>query len=347
MGEGMISIDGSIGEGGGQVLRTSVALSVVTGKPVEVYNIRAKRCVPGLRAQHVAAVRAIRDLCGGRVEGLHEGSTRIRFYPGNKKKGSARVEIPTAGSVGLVLQAVMIASVGMQKARLEIEGGATWGKWAPPIDYTIRVLLPILEKMGYSCSIRLEMHGFYPHGGARVFFESKKPRLAPLDLQERGKIERITVYSLATRNLENRKVAERQKEAAMKVLEEKLGGERVESVTEYHEGQGSTFSGVLIVAEAENTVLGETELGERNMKAECVGKKPAERVVRLIESGATVDEHMADQLIPYMALAPPISIYKAPLLTRHAKTNIGIVNRILGTRFETRKMGKTVTVSRI
>src|SRR5712664_480380 len=164
----MIEVDGSYGEGGGQVLRTAVALAVVLSKEIHVFNIRAGRAEPGLRPQHMTGVKAASDLCSGHLEGLGVGSTEFVFKPGKLRAGTFRFDVGTAGSVTLVLQTLMpILAFAPGAVQLEIAGG-TDVKWSPPIDYVRLVALPVLKKIGYNCHLEIVRTGHYAHGEGLV-----------------------------------------------------------------------------------------------------------------------------------------------------------------------------------
>ncbi len=168
----MIHIDGSYGEGGGQIIRTAVALSAVTGTEVTISNIRSNRPKPGLKAQHMTAIRTAADMTGARLSGLKPGSTEITFSPGGTSVGISggyyKIDIGTAGSITLLLQCLIpVALVAQEPVSLDITGG-TDVAWSPPIDYMANVLLPVLASMGLKCNIRLQCRGYYPRGGGRV-----------------------------------------------------------------------------------------------------------------------------------------------------------------------------------
>jgi len=217
----MVVIDGSYGEGGGQILRTATALSVLLGIPCEIENIRKNRPNPGLRPQHVAGIKALLKLTQGEAEGVGEGSESLVLFPGKLRGGSFEIDVGTAGSIGLVLQSIMIVSIGVpSRLRLKIRGG-TDVKWAPSILYLKEVLLPLLRKMGYQGEIELLKRGYYPRGGGEVLFEVHPSELNGIDLQKRGEILTIKGLSHASRDLRSKRVAERQREALLSVLRTK------------------------------------------------------------------------------------------------------------------------------
>src|SRR5947209_10299491 len=188
----MIEVDGSFGEGGGQVLRTAVALAAVLSKDIHVFNIRAGRAEPGLRPQHMTGVKAAAELCSSELEGLRVGSTEFTFKPGKLRAGTFRFDVGTAGSVTLVLQTLMpIMAFAPGAVQLEITGG-TDVKWSPPIDYLRLVTLPILKKIGYQCDLELIRRGHYPKGGGLVRFSTQGPSiLQPLIGEKSGHVSKI------------------------------------------------------------------------------------------------------------------------------------------------------------
>src|SRR6266540_276631 len=204
----MIEVDGSFGEGGGQVLRTAVALSAVLSKEIHVFNIRAGRTEPGLRPQHMTGVKAAAELCSGHLEGLAVGSTEFVFKPGKLKAGTFRFDVGTAGSVTLVLQTLMpIIAFAPGAVHLEIVGG-TDVKWSPPIDYVRLVTLPILKKIGYQGELELVGRGHYPKGGGLVKFSTGgASRLQALICEKPGLISKI--YGISHAVALPRHVAER------------------------------------------------------------------------------------------------------------------------------------------
>src|SRR2546422_9347862 len=215
----MIEVDGSFGEGGGQVLRTAVALAAVLSQEIHVFNIRAGRAEPGLRPQHMTGVKAAAQLCSGSLEELEVGSTEFVFKPGKLRAGTFKFDVGTAGSVTLVLQTLMpILAFAPGGVHLEITGG-TDVKWSPPIDYVRLVMLPILKKVGYNGHLETVRRGHYPKGGGLVRFSLQGPsKLQPLTNDKSGSISRIHGISHATSL--PRHVAERQASSAKKRLED-------------------------------------------------------------------------------------------------------------------------------
>lgn len=333
----MIEVDGSIGEGGGAVLRTALALSAVSCKPVHIYNIRAKRTKPGLQPQHLRGVEALAKLTNARVEGLGLNSKELRFEPSTIEGGRYRVDIGTAGSTTLILQILMPAAAFARKpVEVEITGG-TDNPFAPPIDFLKNVTLPTLRKMGYRGEVECVQRGHYPRGGGivRAHIEPLE-KLQALRLTESGGVVRIAGVAHCVRLPAN--IATRMAHAASKALI-KAGHAKFDIKAEsYHPTQDPHLgpgTGITLWAETESgAILGASSLGKRGKPAEQVGQEAAESLIKQLQTGRAVDRHMTDQLVPYLALAEGESEITSAELTSHALTNIALVERILGVRFE-------------
>jgi len=336
----IIEIDGSIGEGGGQVLRTAIALSALSMKPVKIYNIRAKRPNPGLRPQHMEGVRALATLTRAKVEGLKPGSTTLTFHPKTRASGKIKVNIGTAGSISLVLQAILPAlAFSPEKTEIEITGG-TDVKWSPPIDYIKHVFLPHLTRMGYHVEVHVLRRGHYPKGGGKVRVIAKPVRkINPIRAVELGEIVKIEGISHCVRL--PRHVAERQANAARSFLEKagftnvNIGVEWYKPEEDRHLGPGSGI--VLWASSNRGAILGSDALGERGKRAENVGVEAARKLVSEISKRAPIDRHLGDMLPPYMAIASGLSEILVTELTLHAETNIAIIEKILGVKFQVEK----------
>jgi len=325
----MIEIDGSRGEGGGQILRTSIAMAAVTCEPVRIRNIRVNRPNPGLAPSHVTSIEAVARLCDGEVDNLYQGSKEITFKPGRLTGGRFELDVGTAGSISLVLQSCLIpASLSKSRVVMEIMGG-TDVKWSPPIDYMRLVHMPMLNMFGPSCDIEVLTRGFYPEGGGEVRVEvSPAGEFAPIDLTAPGAVLRIEGVAFAQNLPEH--VVSRTKHAALKSL---LDFKQTKLESDLRRGR-STGAGIVLCAVCENTYLGASALGERGVRAESLGDDCALSLLETVRSGATVDENMLDHIIPYMALAKGHSRVLAEEVTSHAETNISVVESFLGNRFD-------------
>lgn len=324
----MIEIDGSYLEGGGQILRTSIALSAITGKPCKIFNIRAKRCKSGLAAQHFRGIKAAALICDATLKGAKLGSSAVEFIPGKIKGGEYKINIGTAGSIFLVLQTLVPPSLHAdKKVSFEIIGG-TDVKWSPSTTYFQEIFCRFLKKMGVEIESETLRYGFYPKGGGKVKTIIKPcQKLKPIDLVERGRLKRIDIKSIVSKYLEKSKVAERQIEGAKKVFD-KFDSEYFEYVDTFSPG-----SFLHMHAHYDNCILGSTVLGERGKPAEKVGGECALLLKKQIDSNACLDRWMADQIIPYMALAGNSKVSVAEV-TKHTKTNIWVTEKFLPVKFK-------------
>ncbi len=330
----MIEIDGGWGEGGGQIIRTTIALSALSQKPVRIFNIRAKRSNPGLRPQHLTGVKAVAEIAKAKVSGLNVGSTTITFEPTGLNGGKYRFDVGTAGSITLVLQSIMLAACfAPSKVELEISGGTDVWR-APPVDYISYVVLPNLKLMGYNAEIMLEKRGHYPRGGGlvrAVIIPVKK--LRSIRILERGDVKLIEGISHCVRLPAH--VAERQARSAESILRKE--GYDVDIKIEAdqrgpHLGPGS---GIVLWCRTEmGTVIGADSLGEKGKPAERVGEEAAFKLLEELKSGAPIDRHMGDMIAPFIAIAEGRSEIKVSKLTSHLLTNIAITEKMLGVKFQ-------------
>ena len=316
-------IDGSIGEGGGQILRTSLTLSLVTGAPLKIEKIRARRKKPGLLRQHLTAVEAAAEVGRAEVSGAELGSQELRFEPREIAPGSYRFSVGTAGSTTLVLQTILpplLTASG--PSEITIEGG-THNPMAPPFDFLERSFLPLVSRIGPRVKARLERPGFFPAGGGRLSVKIEpSQRLARLDLLARGKVRRMSAKALVAKL--PRHIAERE----LRVLAEELSlpDEALHAV----ETRDSLGPGNAVTVEIESEHLTEVfaGFGERGTPAEKVARKVAHEVREYIEAGAPVGPHLADQLLILLALAGGGS-FLTGALTPHATTNMDVIQKFL------------------
>ncbi len=325
----MIHIDGSIGEGGGQILRTSIALSAVTGRKIRIFNIRAKRQNPGLGYQHIAAIKAVSQLCKADTTGVEMGSKEITFSPMKIKGKRINIDVGTAGSLTLVLQALMIPAIYAPNEVIITLKGGTDVRYSPPIDYLRFVTLPILRRFNYNADIELIRRGYYPKGGGRILVRIKPSELDKIVLKNRGEIVSVRGISHAHKDLENAMVALRQIKGARSVIynyllkNENYKG-KIEIKGEYVNTL-SYGSGILLYARTENSVIGSSSLGERGKRAEIVGMEAGKKLVEELKTNMALDRYMADQIVPYLALAGgKIGVSD---ITEHCRTNIEVVRK--------------------
>ena len=340
----MIKLDGSYGEGGGQIARTALALSALIGKSFEVDNIRKGRCSSGLKAQHLYCIKALKELCNAKTNDVEAGSEYLRFIPDKFKAKNLEIDIGTAGSVTLLLQSLLLPCMfGDKKIRLTITGG-TDGKWAMPFDYFSNVFVPQITSYA-DIDVRLLKRGYYPKGGGKIEL-SIRPKYAlnnlpnnPINLVEQGELLQIKGISHASKNLEKASVAERQAKTAELILKKYKCP--VDIRTEYCDTL-SAGSGIVAWALFENNiVLGSDGLGEAGKKAELVGEEAAKNLVKEIDSKAAADRHMADNILSFMAILH--GKIKTSEITNHCKTNIYVIEKFLGECFEIDEENKIIT----
>ncbi|MFH1327727.1 MAG: RNA 3'-terminal phosphate cyclase [Candidatus Bathyarchaeota archaeon] len=345
----LVEIDGSLLEGGGQILRVSAALSAVTGTPLRIFNVRAKRSPSGLRPQHLAAVRSVTELTNAEVQGFKIGSREVEFTPRSSKGGVFLFDIGSAGSVTLTLQAFLpTATFASTKVEVEIHGG-TNNPWAPPIEYLQSILFPTLNKIGFKGSVTLVKRGFYPTGGGivKVNVEPTK-KLNPLEMVNGGKVLHVSGISHSSKLPSH--IVERMAKAAGDRLKG-FGIQDLEIITKSSQPENEVCAidsgcGIFLLAELDNgALIGSDSLGSIGKPAEKVGREVADNLIRELETGASVDRHLADQLIIWMSLADGISTISTSELTSHTATCIEICRKFIDAKFEVEgKLGEKATI---
>ncbi len=330
----MIEIDGSKYEGGGAILRVATALSAITEKPCHIFNIRKSRPKPGLATQHLLGIQALSQLCNGRLEGDFLGSEEIKFYPGQIQAKDLHIKIETAGSITLVLQTLIPPALfASEPVKIVFDGGATDTFFSPTIDYFRYCFLKFLEKMGVKIELNVFRRGYYPEGGAKIEVKILPAKLKNLNLIERGSLKKILVISGASSTLKNKKVAERQTAGVREVFGRlKLP---IEEKIEYYDTR-CPGSQICLIAEFEKTIIGTDNLGKLGKRAEDVGKEAALELIKEQKSDTCLDKHMADQILPYIALTPSKSQVTVSEITNHCKTNIWVIERFIEGKFETK-----------
>ncbi|WP_338603438.1 RNA 3'-terminal phosphate cyclase [Sulfolobus tengchongensis] len=323
----MIEIDGSFGEGGGQILRTSLTLSVITGKPFKIYNIRANRDNPGLQRQHLWAVKAMKMISDAETKGDQLGSKELIFIPHEVKNNiNIEVDIGTAGSVTLILQTI-IPVILNRNAKIRIKGGTDVPK-SPTIDYIRLVYLRILRKIGIDAKIELIRRGHYPEGGGEIAIENVSGNPTSFSILEFGKLVKVEGISHVSSLPQH--IAERQLSSAKAVLS--TLGVPIDLQIDVRQGERSKGSGIALAAIGENSIIGADSLGERGKRAEIVGQEAANMLIEDLETGAAVDRHMSDMLMIFASLYG--GEYTGAELTTHASTNLEVIKRFLGVRVE-------------
>lgn len=323
----VVHIDGSQGEGGGQVLRTSLALSILTGKPFAMERIRAGRKKPGLARQHMMCVEGAAAISGAGVEGNELGSRSLRFRPGAVAPGDYHFDIGTAGSTTLVLQTVLMPLMLAEgPSRLVLEGG-THNPMAPPFEFLRDTFLPQLRAMGGQVILHCEQPGFYPAGGGHLSVEiSPAGALGPYELLERGALVGISATCLLSMLPDV--IAERELAVVRQKL--KLPGDGEIARIDSANGPGNA---VLITVEHERIVEVITAVGERSVSAERVATGAAREAQGYLQHGAPVGEHLADQLLLPMAVGGGGRFRTGPL-TEHTRTNMRTIKAFVDTKFE-------------
>lgn len=343
----MIELDGSFGEGGGQVLRTSLALSALMGQPLRIERIRAGRRKPGLRPQHLTGLRAAAKLCDATVEGAKLNSQQITFVPRSPvQAGTYTFDVAqvakggSAGSVSLILQTVLLPlALATGTSQITLRGG-THVAWSPPYDYLKRVYLPTLARMGIQAKVNIRKWGWYPEGGGEVQATVEglaavpgqplpSGHLAGLDLGNRGDLLRVRGVS-ASSNLPKH-IRTRQEGSALQCLRASGVNARIDVIDAPSKGQGTV---VFLWAEFEHALAGFTSLGERGKPAERVAEEAAGDLLAFLGSGAALDCHLADQVVLPLALAAGPSRFSTEAVTLHLLTNAWVVNQFLPGRVQ-------------
>jgi len=345
-----LKIDGNYGEGGGQILRTTLSLSCLLKTPVEISNIRRGRKIPGLQPQHLTSVNACKNISQAEVEGNKLKSLTLKFNPQKVKGGDFTFNVAeekrSAGSTSLILQALLLPlSLSEQGSKITVLGG-THVPWSPPFDYLKGVFSPMMKKIGCQIELRIMKWGWYPKGGGEVgCIIRPTEKLIPLNLTERGKLLNLKGISVVS-NLPF-SIAERQKNQALKILREKDFSPKIKIIHAPSIGQGTFF---FLKAEFENSVAGFGALGEIGKRAEKVAEEACLEFLEFMQTHAAIDPHLADQMIPYLALAEGQSSFTISRISEHLLTNIWVVKQFLPTKIAVEgdegKEGKVIVAPR-
>ncbi|XP_036443052.1 RNA 3'-terminal phosphate cyclase [Colossoma macropomum] len=328
-------MDGSVMEGGGQILRVSAALSCIQGASIKISKIRAGRSTPGLRPQHLSGLQLIRDMCDGNLEGATVGSSEITLTPGKIKCGNYIADTQTAGSVGLLLQVSLPCALFAEgSSELCLKGG-TNAEMAPQIDYTIKVFKPIAEKFGvhFDCDVR--MRGYYPKGGGEVVAKVNPVKeLSPINMTERGNITKIYGRAFVAGVLPF-KLAKDMSTAAVRTIRKEIKDLyiNIQSLQEKDKACGNG-NGIIIIAESSTgCIFAGSSLGKKGVYADKVGIEAAEMLLRNIRHNGCVDEFLQDQLIIFMALAKGTSRMRTGPITLHTQTAIHVAEQLTKAKF--------------
>ena len=344
----MIEIDGSYGEGGGQILRTALSLSCLFEKPFRIFNIRKRRKKPGLRPQHLTSVRSAQLISNAEVKGDAAGSTKLTFSPKEIKEGDFFFDIGTAGSTSLVLQTIIPALIfsthhplicnpphppfgkgGMggflnKKSTITLKGG-THVPFSPSFHYLSEVFAPFLKRIGIEIRLTIESYGFYPKGGGKIKAEVFPAQdIKPLNILERGHMTGLRGYS-GVGNLPL-SIAERQRNALVERIHSEINDLEcaidIELLNVSTPGQG-TF--IFLLSKSEHSTAGFTSLGERGKRAEVVGEEAATEFINYYETASALDPHISDQVVLYLSLCKEESIFTTSCITEHLMTNLWVI----------------------
>ena len=318
-----MKIDGSQGEGGGQIVRSSIALAMVTGTPMRIENVRAGRRKPGLMRQHLTALRAAAHISGAEVEGDDIGSTAFSFSPATITAGTHRFAVGTAGSATLVLQTILPALlIADEPSEITIEGG-THNPFAPPFDFLEKAFLPLINRMGPTVDVELVRPGFYPAGGGQFIARIMPTKqLKPIDLTKRGELK-TRVAKAVVANLSG-DIAKRE----LKKVKSKMGWP--EDELQIRDAKGSRGPGNILTLEVEHEHVTEvfTGFGEAGRPAEAVANQAIKQCQRYMKSDAAAGEYLTDQLMLPLAIAGGGS-FTSTGLSRHATTHLALIRRFL------------------
>jgi RNA 3'-terminal phosphate cyclase (ATP) len=342
-----VKVDGSFGEGGGQILRTAVCFSMVLGVPIHVTNIRAGRKIPGLRPQHSATIKILGEICSAEVEGAEVGSTELRFSPGEVETNRGSFNLGTAASIPLVLQAV-IPAVSLMGRSYDVElVGGTDVPWSPTSDYLDRVVAPAMGAVGIGFTFRVERRGYYPNGGGRASVHVEA-------------CERVEALRLASERSEGKKdgsvslisrcgrlpvsVAERQARAAVSVLRARGVKEVVQKEVRL-ENSVSPGSSMLVSQVGGGCYIGGDSIGARGKPAETVGMEASGSFLAAFSTKARADVHLADMLAPVLCLSDAPSALLVPYATEHLRTSLHVAKQFTSAEYEFEDRGDAVLLT--
>jgi RNA 3'-phosphate cyclase len=334
----VIEVDGSQKSGSGTILRLSIALAAILNQPLHIYNIRQNRPQPGLRPQHLEAVLTTAKLSTAELEGAKLGSRELWFKPKKNKGGQFEAEIGTAGSIPMLLMTVLpVCAFADNTVNLRVLKGGTDVLHSPTINYMQYVFLPTLKLMGLNAELTIHRYGYYPKGmGETTITVEPSKHLRCLHLEKFGKITTIKGVSVCT-FLAERRVAERQAKAARNYLKEKGYTAEIQVLNDRSNPLQKGSSLVLWAETDAGAVLGADAIGALRKPSEKVGREAAEKLCKEIKARATVDLHLADMLIPYIALTEGRSAYLTRTLSEHLETNIWLTEKLLNAKFNVEK----------
>jgi len=328
-GDNMVQIDGSYGEGGGQILRTSLALSCALGKPVQITNIRKERKKPGLQPQHLTAVKAAATIAGAGVQGTELSSTALQFRPGRTSHGTYRFDVAetkgSAGSTSLVLQTILVPLCFAEQPSQVFVNGGTHVPWSPSFHYLRSVVAPLLFRLGVRAELSITAWGWYPIGGGQISARITPAHgLSPLIMTDRGRFLRVTGIS-AISNLPEH-IAARQRARALAILGRQGIDASIETLSAPSPGKGSFL---FLAAEFEHLSAGFGSLGAIGKRAEEVADEACNGLFSHLQAQGALDPHLADQVVPWLVFCRGPSEFTTTCVTRHLLTNLWVVRQFM------------------
>jgi RNA 3'-phosphate cyclase len=336
----LFEIDGAYGEGGGQILRNAIGLSNFINEPVKITNIRSNRPNPGIKAQHYVVIKSIEEISNAETKNLEIGSSELTFIPGKFKGGDYKFDIGTAGSITLVFQALILATLKTEEEiRIKLSGG-TDVKWSPSWDYFEHVFYPIIKKIGVKLDVQLIKRGYYPKGGGEAIItihpgsEVKPIKLA--SETEFSKVKGIVNIGQLSKN-----ISKRIKNSAIRAL---IRNELQPDIKDVEYPTLSAGTGITIWTDSRNVILGASILGERGLQSEEIGKNVVADLLEEINSQSNIDIYAFDQVLPYMALAKGESSCNVRKISNHAQTNMWLIKQFLNTNFEAKQEEENIRI---
>ncbi|MHA2048583.1 MAG: RNA 3'-terminal phosphate cyclase [Promethearchaeota archaeon] len=351
-----LEIDGSFGEGGGSILRLAAAFSQLYNYPIKIKNIRANRPKPGLRTQHLIGLKVLSDLTGSTLSECRVGTEELTFTPNPKSNLNTQLEVNvnTAASIGLLLQPIQVASFelkGVDKIEIDLNGGGSFGKWAPSLNYLQEVTYKIFKNSGIKIEFEILKHGFYPKGGAqtRCTIYPSKTKLKPISLTELGTITlmqgKIFISNQLKRNRDH--IGTRIKGSILQHLKRTL---KIETdITFEWVESASPGIGLSLWSHSDTgaVISTGTILGEKKLPSEKLGRIAAEMMIKYVDNNIPVDDHLSDQLIPLMAFIQEPSKIRVLKVTGHAQTNLDLIKLFNPRNFAITKENNGYTIEYI
>lgn len=344
----LFEIDGSQKSGSGTILRLSIALAAVTGEPLHIRNIRHNRPQPGLKPQHLEAVLTAARLCNAQLQGATLGSRELWFKPQRIEGGRFEAEIGTAGNIPMLLLTVLpLCIYAKTPVFLRVCKGGTDTAQAPTINFFQNILLPTLKKMNIDAQVDIHSYGYYPKGKGEVSLTVQPTsNLSPIQMERFGKLIELGGISICT-FLADRKVAERQAQAATETLNQKGYSSKIKIVNDTSNPLQKGSSILLWAKTDTGVILGADAIGELKKTSEEVGKEAAEKLLTELKVAPTVDIHIADMLIPFVALTTGPSVFLTRSISDHIETNIWLTEKMLNKRFKIEKLGALYRIEKI